>query len=80
MKRYDEIALTEQVLGNELWDAVTLQLKVLTKAGYDVVVSEEAQGIIVLKFAPSDNRLGTCKPYFITEDELLELHTERVED
>lgn len=80
MKRYDEIVLTEQVLGEDLWQAVETQLQVLLKAEYDVVVSEEAPGIIVLRFAPTDNRLGACKPYFITEEELLELHTERVED
>ena len=69
-KRYEEIVLTEKDFGEELWDCVVGQIKLLIRAGYECEVYEEEKGIIVIHYNHDRNKAyGNETIYWLTPKE-----------
>ena len=69
-KRYEEIVLTKENFGDDLWNQVSNVLCLLCKAGYECEVYEEEKGIIVIHYNHDRNKAYSNETiYWLTPKE-----------
>ena len=70
-KKFNTVVLTSEEFGNNLYNVVSDTIKILTKAGYVCVVSEEESDIIRIDFNYDEfNHFGNPIPVWFDEREL----------
>ena len=63
--RFETIVFTEEDCGDNLWNVIGQQLKILSDAGYVCIVKLEDIGIVVIEFQCDDPELGCAYPYWL---------------
>ena len=75
-KRYEEMVLTSEEFGEELWSYVAGQIKILTQAGYECEIYEEEKGIVIIHYNYGrDKAFGNETIYWLAPEE-----AEQIED
>ena len=67
--RYETIVFTNEEFGDDLWNNVGEQLKLLAEARYICVVKEEEHGIVVIQFQHDRPEWGDAYPYWLYPEE-----------
>ena len=71
MKRCEVVVLTGEDFGEDLWVKVTEMLKLLTKAGYCCIITEEDKDIIVIEYNYNPCLgYGNSIPYWLLPEEI----------
>lgn len=69
-KLYEALVLTEEDFGKELWNEVGKTLELLTKANYEIKITLDEIGIVVIKYNhDSRMRYGNATLRWVTDDE-----------
>lgn len=50
MDNYNEVVLTVEKFGENIWKYLSILIKILLKANYECEVQEEEEGIIVIRY------------------------------
>ena len=69
MNKTNEIIFTREDFGDNLWNAVGEQLKLLIQANYICVVRDDDVGIIVIEFQEANQEYGCAYPYWLYPEE-----------
>ena len=78
MQEYiNEIVFTRDDCGDELWDCVAQQLKLLCKAQQIATIYDDDNDIIVIKYSHSRAEYGSPLPEWLTPEEREEIYSYR---
>ena len=69
MNRYENVVLTRDQFGEQLWEKVGEQLYLLIQAGYVCVVNEEEFGIVVIEYQHNNRTYGCAHPCWLYPQE-----------
>lgn len=81
---YNQIVLSREDFGDDLWNVVGQQLSILTRAGNICVVYDDDVDIVIIQYEhddihPKDNfgYYGVCNPIWLSYDEIQNIESER---